>query len=40
LIARVRGWGVAARKPDGTCNQQADAILEVDAVSARGTLSF
>ena len=36
----VRGWGVAARNPDGTCNQQADALLEVDAVSARGTLSF
>ena len=36
----VRGWGVAARNPDGTCNQQADSLLEVDAVSARGILSF
>jgi type 1 fimbria pilin len=36
----VRAWGVAPRNPDGTCNQQADALLEVDAVSARGTLSF
>jgi hypothetical protein len=36
----VRAWGVAPRNPDGTCNQQADALLEVDAVSARGTLSY
>ena len=36
----VRGWGVAVRNPDGTCNQQADYLLEADAVSAHGTLSF
>ena len=36
----VHGWGVAARNPDGTCNQQADFLLEADAVSAHGTLSF
>jgi hypothetical protein len=36
----VRGWGVAARNPDGTCSQQAELLLEVDVVSARGTLSF
>jgi hypothetical protein len=36
----VRGWGVAARNPDGTCSQQAALLLEVDVVSARGTLSF
>jgi hypothetical protein len=40
LKASVHGWGVAARNPDGTCNQQADFLLEADAVSARGTLSF
>jgi hypothetical protein len=36
----VRGWGVAARNADGTCNLQADLLLDADAVSARGTLSF
>jgi hypothetical protein len=36
----VHGWGVAARNPDGSCNQQADFLLEADAVSAHGTLSF
>ena len=40
LSGRVRGWSVAARNPDGTCNLQADALLEADAFSARGTLSF
>ena len=36
----VHGWGVAARNPDGTCNQQADLLVDADAVSGRGTLSF
>jgi hypothetical protein len=36
----VRGWGVAARNADGTCNMRANFVLEADAVSARGTLSF
>jgi hypothetical protein len=36
----VHGWGVAARNPDGTCNTQADLLLDADAVSAQGTLSF
>jgi len=36
----VRGWGVAARNADGTCNTQADLLLDADAVSGRGTLSF
>jgi hypothetical protein len=40
FTAAVRAWGVAARNPDGTCNPQADALLEADVVSARGTLSF
>jgi hypothetical protein len=33
-------WGVAARNPDGTCNMQADLLLDADAVAGRGTLSF
>jgi hypothetical protein len=40
LKSTVRGWGVAARNPDGTCNQEADALLEAVAVAAHGTLSF
>src|SRR4051812_25370893 len=36
----LRGWGVAARKPDGTCEQQAELLLEVDVISMQGTLSF
>ena len=36
----VRAWGVAARKPDGSCNTQADLLLDADAVSGRGTLSY
>jgi len=31
---------VLARNPDGSCNQQADALLDADVVSGRGTLSF
>ena len=40
LSGQVRGWSVAARNPDGSCNQQADALLEADAFSGRGTMSF
>ena len=36
----VRGWGVAARKPDGTCSQELALLVEVDVVSSRGTLSI
>jgi hypothetical protein len=36
----VHTWGVAARNPDGTCNMQADLLLDADALSAQGTLSF
>jgi len=36
----VRGRGVAARNPDGTCSQGAEPLLEVDLVSARGALSI
>lgn len=36
----LRGWGVAPRKPDGTCEQQAELLLEVAVISMRGTLSF
>jgi hypothetical protein len=40
LSGHVRGWSVAPRNPDGTCSQRADALLEADAFSARGTLKF
>jgi hypothetical protein len=36
----AHAWGVAARNPDGTCNMQADLLLDADAVAGRGTLSF
>jgi hypothetical protein len=36
----VHAWGVAAHNPDGSCNQQAVLLLDADALSARGTLSF
>jgi hypothetical protein len=36
----VRAWGVLARNPDGSCNEQADPLLEADVIFARGTLSF
>jgi hypothetical protein len=35
----VRGWGVAARTPAGTCSE-GSSLLEADAVSAHGTLSY
>ena len=40
FASSVRFWGVAVRNPDGSCNEQADALLEADVVFARGTLSF
>jgi hypothetical protein len=40
LAGAVRGWGVAPRNADGSCSQNAELLLEVDEVSARGTLSF
>jgi len=40
LAGLVRVWGVTARNADGTCSQNAELLLEVDEVSARGTLSF
>jgi hypothetical protein len=36
----VNAYAVLARNPDGSCNQQADALLDADVVSGRGTLSF
>lgn len=35
----LRGRGVAARNPDGTCSQQMAQLLEVAIFSMRGTLS-
>jgi hypothetical protein len=40
FVGSLDGWGVASRKPDGTCSQQGESILEVAIVSGRGTLSF
>jgi hypothetical protein len=36
----AHSWGVAARTPDGSCNMHADVLLDADAVSGQGTLSF
>jgi hypothetical protein len=36
----VRAYGVAARNGAGSCNQQADSLLEADVVVGRGTLSY
>lgn len=40
FVGAVHGRGVAPRNPDGTCSQQGALLLEIDAVSGRGTLSF
>ena len=36
----LRGRGVTARNPDGTCSQQMAQLLEVAVFSMRGTLSL
>jgi hypothetical protein len=36
----VRAWGVAARKSDGSCDLNADVLLDADAFVAHGRLSF
>jgi hypothetical protein len=36
----VHGWAVATRDPDGSCSQTAAPVLEVDVVTARGTLTL
>jgi hypothetical protein len=38
--ATVEAHGVAARDADGSCSQDKDALLDVDKISSRGTLSF
>jgi hypothetical protein len=40
FVGGVQARGVAPRNPDGTCSQQGALLLEVDAVSGRGTISF
>jgi hypothetical protein len=40
FVGAVHGRGVAARNSDGTCSQQGALLLEIDAVSGKGTLSF
>ena len=36
----VSGSGVARRKADGSCDQQHPPLIEIDAVSGTGTLSY
>jgi hypothetical protein len=36
----VRAHAALARNPDGSCNQQADALLDGDALSGHGTMSL
>ena len=36
----IRGHGVAARNPDGTCSQELPQLVEVAVFSMRGTLSL
>jgi hypothetical protein len=38
--ATVRGHGLLARDPDGSCSQQQDALHELDTFASSGTLSF
>jgi hypothetical protein len=38
--ATVTGSAVADRKPDGSCDQQHPALVEIDTVTGSGTLSF
>jgi hypothetical protein len=40
FASRVRAWGVLARNPDGSCNEQAEPLMEADVVKARGTLTL
>jgi len=40
FVGDVRGRGVARRNSNGDCSQQDALLLEVDLVSATGTLSF
>jgi hypothetical protein len=35
----VTGWAVAGRQPDGSCDQRHPALVEVDTVTATGTLT-
>ena len=36
----VRAHAALARNADGSCNEQADALLDADAISATGTMSL
>jgi hypothetical protein len=40
FTATLHAWGVAARAADGSCDQQADVLIDADAFSARGTLTL
>jgi hypothetical protein len=36
----VRAWGVAARDASGACSQNAAPLIDADALSSRGTMSY
>jgi hypothetical protein len=38
--SRVSAHTALARNPDGSCNEQADALLDADALSGHGTMSL
>jgi hypothetical protein len=38
--SRVRAYTALARNPDGSCNENADPLLDGDALSGHGTLSL
>jgi hypothetical protein len=40
FASTIHAWGIAARNPDGSCNPQADLLLDADAISAQGTLTL
>jgi hypothetical protein len=40
FAATVSGSAVADRKPDGTCDQQHPALVEIDTVTGSGALTF
>jgi hypothetical protein len=40
FAATVVGSAVAGRKPDGSCDQQHPALVEIDTITGSGTLTF
>jgi hypothetical protein len=40
FVGSVSGSGVARRNADGSCDQQHAALIEIDTVTATGTMTF